>query len=365
MNITFERAQGMYKDDRLSELASAPDGLRFLLLKSLDRPEYSARLGTVAALKLADLPARSRLRALFDSAVRTEDLRSCIAEIYLQERAGRRDAEKSLVAELYKMKSFDWGGLHQNSLEKTIIDNYVKKIPLFDRLNECIDTELLSSMRGYVQCSWYNHWTSILIEDLCKDQPRVTPAVGLIKKIDFFIDDTPFDLKVTYLPEGFIKERRRDNGLRPEVTVLKGLARTKSIPIDGALPEGRLLEQLWFLLHDMPDTAIRGAVADLDSFRKDLVTEVAAKPDQLIRWLYENQGIRRFDSSNRLFLVLVNTKNYFESWKLKRAHSLLARDISAFLADGSKRKVGREIEFVWEGKTHRATSDLLVVQHDT
>ena len=62
-------------------------------------------------------------------------------------------------------------------------------------------------------CSWYNHWTSIIIEDIFKDHANVLPAVGLVKKIDFFVRDVPFDLKVTYLPEGYLKEKRQ--GGRP------------------------------------------------------------------------------------------------------------------------------------------------------
>ena len=41
-------------------------------------------------------------------------------------------------------------------------------------------------MRGYVLCSWYNHWTSIVIEDVFRDHPAVLPAIGQVKKIDFF-----------------------------------------------------------------------------------------------------------------------------------------------------------------------------------
>ncbi len=118
-----------------------------------------------------------------------------------------------LINELYKMKEFYWGGLHQNSLEKTIVDNYVKKIRSYDDLNARIDNELFESMKGYVRCSWYNHWTSIIIEDIFKAHRNVLPAVGLVKKIDFFVHDVPFDLKVTYLPEGYVKDCRKQQKL--------------------------------------------------------------------------------------------------------------------------------------------------------
>lgn len=365
MAISFDDALRLYQEDKIDKLASSPSGLRFLLLKTLDRPEYAAQLIEHAGLDSTPVAAKTRLRNLFASPISNEDLTNCIAEIYKKERKARKGQEKQLVAELYKMKAFDWGGLHQNSLEKTIVDNYVKKITQFDILNERIDNELLVSMRGYVQCSWYNHWTSILVEDLFKDQPGVVPAVGLIKKVDFFVHGQPFDLKVTYLPEGYIKEKRRLAHCRPELGLLKSLAKQKGICFDAEQPEGRLLEQLWLMMGDTPDKNCRAAVDDLKAFRIKLLAEVQANPEELICWLYENQGIRRFDSSNRLFLVLVNTSNFFESWKLKRAHSLLAERIAAFISSRNGHKIGKEVQFTWEGKHHSATADLLVIEHST
>ena len=88
------------------------------------------------------------------------------------------------------------------------------------------------SMRGYVLCSWYNHWTSIIIEDIFRDHPTVLPAAGEVKKIDFFVNDVPFDLKVTHLPEGYILESRRADGLKRELTLLKQFAKRNNVYFD-------------------------------------------------------------------------------------------------------------------------------------
>ena len=109
-------------------------------------------------------------------------------------------------------------------------------------LAEKIDNELQNSMRGYVLCSWYNHWTSIIIEDVFRDHPNVLPAIGQVKKIDFFVRNVPFDLKVTYLPEGFIKDKRRQDGLRPELTLLRQGARARDIHFDNDLADAKLLK---------------------------------------------------------------------------------------------------------------------------
>lgn len=127
MALSFEQALQLYKQDEINKLADSDEGIRFLLLKSLDRPEYENRLAQISGLQLSTFHGRTRFRTLFNSSITTDQARRFIADIYLVERGTRRQAEANLVAELYKMRSFDWGGLHQNSLETTIIDNYVKK----------------------------------------------------------------------------------------------------------------------------------------------------------------------------------------------------------------------------------------------
>ena len=140
------------------------------------------------------------------------------------------------------------------------MDNYVKKIKNYDRLNEAIEHSLYTSMRGYVLCSWYNHWTSIMIEDVFKDHPNVLPAVGLVKKIDFFVRDVPFDLEVTYLPEGYLASQRQAAAFRPELTLLKQAARRFDIPIPQDLSSSALLQDLWAKLSDHPDRTCQAVV---------------------------------------------------------------------------------------------------------
>jgi hypothetical protein len=216
-------------------------------------------------------------------------------------------------------------------------------------------------MRGYVICSWYNHWTSIIIEDIFKDHPNVLPAVGLVKKIDFFVKDVPFDLKVTYLPEQYLSDKRKEAGLRPELTLLKQNARQNRLPIDGSLAESALVQDLWVKVSDHPAPACKALIAELTSFRNELVARIEANPNELIRWLYEFQGERRFDASNRLYLVLVDQRNYFESWKLKRAKALMEEKIGKYL-DECGNAPGRRIHFTWEGEQYSAVSDLVLVR---
>lgn len=361
MTYTFQEALRAFKADQIASLAADTQGLRFLMLRSLSRSEYMRELGEQCGLDLSETPARQLLQELFKSqSITRQRIEDTINSIYERERASRRETEPQLLSELYRLQSFDWGGLHQNSLEKTIVDNYVKQIKTYDELCDGIENKLYPSMRSYVLCSWYNNWTSIIIEDIFKDHDRVLPAVGRIKKVDFFIDDIPFDLKVTHLPEGFLKAQRRDAGLRPELTLLKQFCRSNSVHIPTDLPAARLLEDLWMKTEDHPSDEANQLILNLRTFRDDLISEISHNPSKLIRWLYENQGVRRFDASNRLFLVLVKKPNYFDSWKLKRAHDLLVDTIHGSIDDFQCNE-GDQLEFNWDGEVYSTTAKAIVI----
>jgi hypothetical protein len=329
--MNFDQAQKLFKADEIATLAKSTDGLRFLKLRSVSRREYLETLLGIGKRSGKPTPVKQLFRTAYDAQISLSVIDKLIRTVYEEERKKRKDKEDELVSELYQLQVFNWGGLHQNSLEKTIVDNYVKKIRAFDVLCRKIDNELHNSLRGYVLCSWYNHWTSIVIEDVFRDHSVVLPALGQVKKIDFFIHDTPFDLKVTYLPEGFIVTQRQASGLRPELTLLKQMARRKKIHFDPSLPNNQLLEDLWMKVRDHPSSEASTLIDELAAFRLDVLSVNQQDPAALLKWLYENQGVRRFDASNRLFLVLVDRSNFFESWKLKRARPLLVKQIASYL----------------------------------
>src|SRR5271157_2610202 len=251
--LTFDDCDRLFRNDKIGELAEDPDGIRYLKLRSLSRREALERLFDASRRARPQGNAAVLFGRAFESDITPAQIETCIRNLYEEERAARREQEPDLINQLYRLQEFNWGGLHQNSLEKTIVDNYVKKIKNFDRLNEAIEHNLYTSMRGYVLCSWYNHWTSIMIEDVFKDHPHVLPAVGLVKKIDFFIRDIPFDLKVTYLPEGYLALQRQQSALRPELTLLRQAARRCDIPIPEDLSTSALLQDLWAKISDHPD----------------------------------------------------------------------------------------------------------------
>ena len=358
--LDFNKANNLFKNDRIQELSLTDDGMRFLKLRSLSRKEQLEYLIDRFEIEIGNVKSRGWLKLIYESDIQSEGIDDIILELYEKERKVRRENEDRLLNELYKIQSFGWGGLHQNSLEKTIVNNYVKKITSYESLSNEIEKSLHNSMRAYVLASWYNHWTSIIIEDIFKEHDKVIPAVGLIKKIDFFVNNKPFDLKVTYLPEGYIKDYRKSHGLRPELTLMKGLARKLNVGFEKSAGDSVLLPDLWRKLDDNPTDCARGLISELQECRETLLNESIANPALLARWLYENQGLRRFDASNRLFLVLVDKSHFFDSWRLKRARSLISANVNNYL-DEIGQGIGFQLDFRWEGETHLTESDVIFV----
>ena len=362
MSLPFQKADALFRADNFNELSEDPNGQRYLKLRSLSRTEYLEKLLIATGNLDPELGSRELFKAAFESPITSSEINSFIKKGFSEERKIRLKNESKLINELYKLNDFNWGGLHQNSLEKTIVDNYVKKITDYDELSNCIKKELLTSLHGYVMCSWYNHWTSIVIEDLFKEHKNVLPAIGLVKKIDFFIHDVPFDLKVTYLPEGYLSEKRRARSLRPESTLLKQAARANSIPFSVDLSASALLQDLWLKVSDHPSKHCKELISELRDFRNSVCSSFAKDPTELIKWLYENQGDRRFDSANRLFLILVDQVSFFDSWKLKRAKPLIASEVNAFL-DKIGKNPGQKITFKWEGNSYSTIAAAVTIIH--
>ncbi|MFM6826271.1 MAG: hypothetical protein ACKPKT_10560 [Dolichospermum sp.] len=266
----FDYFARLYNENKFFELTSSTAGLYFLKLRSLARKEYYLSLFTKAQISYDNLKISQYLETLFNSQITIDIIHDCINEIYKEEREKRRVNEQELLAELYKLRVFDWGGIHQNDINKYIVDNYIKKINSYDNLIEKVENEILHSLKGFVLCSWYNNWTSIIIEDIFKDHQRVLPTVGLIKQVDFFIDDIPFDLKVTYFPKGFMEnERRKRKLIIKELSELKQSAKRFNIPFDQNRADDELLLDLITAFRESSQEEVKAFYENFVKLRRD------------------------------------------------------------------------------------------------
>ncbi len=363
---TFKHFKQLYQDNKFDVLLKESGSNYWVKLRSISRKELLEEFCVLAKKKKKNIKGGELFEFIYNSNIPEALIDKFIAQKYKTERAIRQTKETKLVSELFKMKVFDWGGLYQNNLERTIVDNYVKKIRDFDVLNEKIENEIHSSMKGYVQCSWYNHWTSILIEDIFKDHKKVIPTVGLVKKIDFFISDIPFDMKVTYFPDGFMAEKRKAAGLPTEVQEVKRFAKVMGIKYDKSQKEKVIFLELLTRIAESSKPAAKEFYRNFNQTRWSIIQEVIKDRGSLIKWLYEEQGERRFDAANRLFLVLINKSSLEESWKMKRDLDFLKDKIHDYLDSFDSTNVSRlRTEFNWiDGKQYVALSDVIFIIKD-
>jgi len=264
---------------------------------------------------------------------------------------------QQLESELFKMKVFDWGGDYNNSLDKYLVSRYVKVIKFYDVLMSKLETEIGVAVQGYVLNSWYNHWSSILIEHVFKSHKSVLPTVGQIKSVDFFINDIPFDLKVTYLPAEYIKRKRSEKGFPVELTYLKKKAREAQINFDKEAKASDIYYEIVEKMKNKNDSFCLSALKTIKDQKLSILNDAINDPKILAKWLYENQGEMRFGSENRLFLVLVDTDDFDNSWKLKRNLELLKPKINTYLDAFSTKQIDDlKVTFEYSGRANKFTS---------
>jgi len=131
-------------------------------------------------------------------------LNNFIKKLYNERIKARKEliSEEDLIKELYKVKEFSWGVV-QGQLDQKIQTEYVRKIFRYDDLISGVKAKLHDDVTSYVICTWYNHWTTVLIEEHISQHPKVIPTLKNIKGMDIFVDNQPFDLKTTYLPKEY------------------------------------------------------------------------------------------------------------------------------------------------------------------
>lgn len=117
---------------------------------------------------------------------------------FIQEREALISTDE-LKQELMKVTEYFWGTV-QGELDNRIQNEFVRRYVRYDELVATIRQRLHDAITSYTICSWYNHWTTVLIEEYISQHPRVVPVLKRIKGIDIFFGSQPFDLKITYLP---------------------------------------------------------------------------------------------------------------------------------------------------------------------
>ena len=215
---------------------------------------------------------------------------------YLEKVAARQAnqiPDVELIAELEKVESIEWGVV-QGQLDGKIQREHVRRCFRLNDLINSVKSRLHDEITNYAVATWYNHWSTVLIEDQISRHPNVVPTLKNIRGVDIFFNNKPFDIKITYLPRDY----------------------------------------------------------DLN--------DAMGAPQNLARWLYENQGEQRFGDENRLYIVVVDTDDITQSWKIKRDIALISQGIDHFL-NAETVDESDTISFVYRGISYATTCKILII----
>lgn len=261
--------------------------------------------------------------------------------------------EETLKADLYQIDTYEWGGDQNNSLDKHLVSRFVKVISRYEVLQNK-RLEIQTNAWNYVRTSWYNNWTSYLIESIFKHHRKVISAVGEIKSVDFFIDDIPVDLKVTFFPNQYMNDKLKVklNG-KSELSWLKQKSKENGIELGRSESVSVITEKISASGHDK-------ILLELRNKRKEIIADAQNNKRELMTWLYANQGEMRFGAENRLFVVLVDSSDMSQSWKMKRAFEQIEPAVNSYLDNFTNESLSR-IDFSFKGKEYSSLADVIFV----
>jgi len=213
-----------------------------------------------------------RIRAISEAHVAAETIDAIIRELYLVQTSVELQGltPYELHCELEKLESYEWP-CRQGGLDQYIQGNITRRYLRYEDVKEAVKRTLTPAVSSYALCSWYNTWSTWLIEHCVAQHPTVVPTLKNVKGIDIFFRNQPFDLKTTLLP------------------------------------------------------------AQLN----DSLDELLDNPSDLAIWYFENQGAERFGADNRMFIVVHDPANPEQSWKLKRDIELVERVVNQALSKES------------------------------
>lgn len=364
---TYKSWQDRFSAHDLEDFTLTREGLLWLKLRSIERRELLASFVEDAGLG-GVLTRKDRMERIWSSLCASADLQSALLRFMAkcQQRENHRidSSFETIRSNLYRMSEFHWGGGFRNSLDKAIVSRYVKtdEIVPYERIEAVCDGELRAMARGYLLNSWYDYWSSVLIENVFRRQKGVMPAPGKIKNVDFFVDDVPFDLKVTYVPREYAKLIRKQLGMEDPVRLLKRFAKEHEIPYGKDSDEETLRYELEQKIADSQTVDGRRLLRTMKEDWCNLVRYMRDNAIDLIRWLYENQGDMRFGAENRVFLILVDMQDPYASWKLKRNVDLLSPAIGKWTSTFKRSLIEKKrISFAYNGTSYHTFADIVFV----
>ena len=248
--------------------------INFIKLKSLKKDylkKFCDRFKIQSSNNITEA-IKNILLAFDNGSISTRQINEYIKNLYSQIRNEEIRVtganHESIVEELNRVDSHIWG-MVQGKADAYIQSNYVRKYFKFDELVSAVRESLFNAMEAYALCTWYNHWSTVFLEDLICQNEKVVPIIKKVKGVDVIWNEQAIDIKATNLP----KEWFRDG----------------------------------YTIDDAINNPIRAC-----------------------EYLYTYQGAERFGAENRFFVIVYDRVNPTDSWKIKREYSLIKESVDSF-----------------------------------
>lgn len=356
----FEKWDKEFRVQNLFVFNKNANGRLWLKVRAISRKEQMNQFLEANGLELSSRKISEQTRELFDLLEKRNDAETMLDQYLLGKNHEWYTAmgvnEAKLKEDLYKVQYYAWGGDQNNSLDRHFVSRYVKVISQYDMLLDKRN-EIANNAWNYVQTSWYNNWTSYLIESLFKRHPKVISAVGEIKSVDFFIQDYPVDLKVTFFPSQYMEKQIQAKLGKNVLAWLKLKGKEYGITTDANDSEQ---QQIYTLTEKLIEQDHDDVIKTLNDTRSQIIQDAQNNPSELMRWLYEHQGEMRFGAENRLFVILADSTDISQSWKMKRAFSLIEPKVQNYLDSFSDLSLKR-IDFSFKKKNYSSLAAAIFV----
>ena len=101
-------------------------------------------------------------------------------------------------------------------------------------------------------------------------------------------------------------------------------------------------------------------IQSLNDAKSEVIRDAQNNPVELMTWLYEHQGPMRFGAENRLFVILADSTGLNQSWKMKRAFSLIEPKVKNYLKAFTKTSL-KKIDFIFNKQNYTSLADVIFV----
>ena len=142
-------------------------------------------------------------------------------------------------------------------------------------------------------------------------------------------------------------------GGKSELSWLKQKANANGVVLNRSKSLSVITEKISASGHD-------DILAELRSKRKEVISDAQNNKSDLMTWLYTNQGEMRFGAENRLFVVLVDSSDMSQSWKMKRAFEQIEPAVKSYLDSFTAETLSR-INFTFKGNEYCSLADVIFI----